>query len=234
MIDKPVMLITGTSRGLGLNLAKHYSVNGFFVVGCSRNITTINNENFFHLSGDISDMDFIKSILNHIKTNYGRLDVLINNAGLSSALYLLMQSSKHINDVVNTNLIAALNMTRESVKLMKNNKFGRIINFSSVHVPLATEGTTIYSSIKAAIEQFSRIAAKEIAGYGITINSLGLSLVNETGMVSDLSDKIKENIFSNLAIKKNLEIADIIHLIDFIIDKKTNFITGQTIYTSGV
>ena len=131
-----------------------------------------------------------------IRKKYGRLDVLINNAGVASENHVLLTPLKEAHDSLNTNFIGTFIFCRESVKLMKMNQHGRIINISSIHVPLALAGTSIYSSSKAAIEQFSRVLAREVFQFGITINILSLSVVKDTGMEIALKEKIKRKILN--------------------------------------
>ena len=105
-----------------------------------------------------------------IRKKYGRLDVIINNAGIASYTHALLTSLKELQNVLDTNFVGTFLCCREAVKLMKRNKYGRVINISSIHVPLATIGTSIYGATKASIEQFSRVLAQEVFQFGITIN----------------------------------------------------------------
>jgi 3-oxoacyl-[acyl-carrier protein] reductase len=234
MNSNPVMLITGTSRGIGRFLAEYYLEQGFTVIGCSRSESTIKHNEYLHYLVDLRDSSDIKRMFGNIKAALNRIDILINNAGISSSNFVMLMSDDHIEDVTKSNFISNIEIIRDSIKIMKKNKFGRIINISSVHVPLASEGTSLYSSLKSAIEQFSRVISKEIASYGITINNIGLSFFKDSGMYENLSDTMRMKLNSIFTVKPELDINDLSHLINFLIDRKTDFITGQTIYTSGV
>ena len=117
---------------------------------------------------------------------------------------------------------------------MKRNKYGRVINISSIHVPLATIGTSIYGATKASIEQFSRVLAQEVFQFGITINLLSLSVVMGSGMAESLPDDIAHELLQRTVSKIQLDFKDVSHAIDFFISKKSKLITSQTLYLGGV
>src|SRR4030042_290440 len=103
MNDKPVIIITGTSKGIGRYLAEHYSGTGFMVIGCSRGITDFKNDNYQHYYLDVSDETAVKGLFMKIRNEYGRIHGLINNAGLSSVNYAMLTSGKESQDILNTN-----------------------------------------------------------------------------------------------------------------------------------
>ena len=123
---------------------------------------------------------------------------------------------------------------RESVKLMNINKYGRIINISSIHVPLGIEGTSIYGASKAATEQFSKVLAREMFQYGITVNTISLSVVKDTGMESSLTNQTKQNILDQTISKSILSISDVIYAINFFISEKSTMVTNQILSIGGV
>ena len=225
MIDKPVMIITGTSRGIGKYLAEYYTQNGFSIIGCSRDKIDFELNNYQHYCLDTSNEVSVKKMFKEIRKKYGRLDILVNNAGLSSENHVLLTSLTEVHDSLNSNFIGTFIFCRESVKLMKTNQHGRIINISSIHVPLALIGTSIYSSSKASVEQFSRVLAREIFQFGITINTLSLSVVK---------GKTKDKILNQTISKNELNINDVIHAVNFLIDKKSKMVSNQILYLGGV
>jgi len=234
MIDKPVMIITGTRKGIGKYLAEYYIQNGFSVIGCSRDNVDFELNNYQHYCLDVSDESLVKKMFKEIRKKCGRLDVLINNAGVSSENHVLLTPLKEAHDSLNTNFIGTFIFCRESVKLMKMNQHGRIINISSIHVPLALAGTSIYSSSKAAIEQFSRVLAREVFQFGITINILSLSVVKDTGMEIALKEKIKRKILNQTISKDQLNIYDVIHALNFFINEKSKMVSNQILCLGGV
>ena len=117
---------------------------------------------------------------------------------------------------------------------MKKIKYGRIVNISTIHVPLCTIGTSIYGASKASIEQFSKVIAREIFPLGITINTIALSIVKSMGMSKIISENTQLEILSRSISKSQLEPEDIVNAIDFIISNKSKMITNQIIYLGGI
>jgi len=234
MINKPVMIITGTRKGVGKYLAEYYVDKGFQVIGCSREMIDYELMNYKHYNIDVSDESSVKKMFIEIRKKYHRLDVLINNAGIASMNHILLTPLKEVQEILNTNFIGAYLFCRESVKLMQKNKYGRIVNFSSIHIPLATVGTSIYGASKAAIEQFSKILAKEVFQFGINVNILALSIVKDTGMGNVLTDEMKGKILNRSISKSELNISDVTHTIDFFINEKSTMITNQSVCLGGV
>jgi len=228
------MIITGTSKGIGKNLAKYYLENGFIVIGCSRGDMDIQLNNYQHYCLDVSNESLVKKMFKEIRKKYGRLDVLINNAGISSENHVLLTPLKKAQDSLDTNFIGTFLFCRESVKLMKINQYGRIINISSIHVPLASVGTSIYGASKAAIEQFSGVLAREVFQFGITINILSLSVVKYTGMEHALAQEIKHKILDQTISKEQLDIDDVINAVNFLIDEKSKMVCNQILCLGGV
>jgi 3-oxoacyl-[acyl-carrier protein] reductase len=147
--------------------------------------------------------------------------------------HTLLTPLSTVNKLFDTNFTGTFLFSRQAVKLMKKNNFGRIVNFSTVAVPLNLEGEAIYAASKSAIEQFTKVFSKEVASMGITVNTIG-----PTPIATDLIKavpKIKiEELLAQQAIKRLGNFDDIINIIDFYTDSKSNFITGQTIYLGGV
>lgn len=228
------MLITGTRTGLGRKLTDHYTSHGYHVVGCSRGPFETTLPNYEHFQLDIIDEQAVKKLFSHIRKTYKRLDVLINNAGVTSANYILLTPLANARQVMETNVLGTFLCCREAVKLMMPQSFGRIINLSSIHVPLATIGTAVYGASKSAVEQFTRVFAKEVAPNGITVNCLGLSLVRDTGMVDAMDKEVVATLLNSLASKSMLDVADVIHSIDALISQSGTAITGETIFTGGI
>ncbi len=228
------MLITGTRNSIGKYLAQYYVEKGFLVVGCSRGNIDYKLKNYHHFCLNLTDEPLVKKMFSEIRKKYGRLDVLINNAGISSKNHVLLTPLTEVNDVLNTNFVGTYLFCREAVKLMKRKKFGRIINISSVHVPLALVGTSIYGASKAAVEQFSKVLAKETFDFGVTVNSLSLSVVKNTGMENALTDKLKNEILNQTISKVQLSFHDVTNAINFFISEESEKLTNQVLCLGGV
>jgi 3-oxoacyl-[acyl-carrier protein] reductase len=228
-----VILITGSSRGIGYNLVKYFLSQGHDVIGCSRSVNELQHNKYKHFCLDVSDEKEVNDLFVNIRKEYGRLDVLINNAGLASMNHTILTPLGTVNKLFDTNFKGTFLFSRQAVKLMKKNYFGRIINFSTVAVPLNLEGEAIYAATKSAIEQFTKVFSKEIASLGITINTIGPTPV-ETDLIKAVPKNKLEELIAQQAIKRLGNFDDIINVINFYIDTKSNFITGQTIYLGGV
>ncbi len=148
MIMNKRILITGTSRGIGKYLAEYYSSLGNQVFGCSRGNSKNTLVNYTHFRLDICDEQSVKKMFSKIRTENGGIDILINNAGIASMNHSLLTNMSTVEKILNTNIIGTFLFCREAAKLMQINKFGRIINFSTVAVPLSIEGEAVYASSK--------------------------------------------------------------------------------------
>ena len=209
-----VILITGTSKGIGKYLAEYYLNKEYFVCGCSRNKSDIKNKNYRHFQLDVADETAVVETLREIRKEFNRLDVLINNAGIASMNHFLLTPLKTINDIYKTNVTGAFLFSREAVKLMKKNKIGRIINMSSVAVQLNIEGESVYASSKAALNSFTKILAKEISPYNITVNAIGLAPM-KTDLIKNVPDEKIEKLLNQTTVRiihKRLQLSGMISL----------------------
>ncbi len=233
MSEKPVVVITGTRTGIGKFLAEYYVKKGFYVIGCSRKQVDFELKNYQHFYLDISDEPAVKKMYNQVRKTYGRLDALINNAGIASMNHALLTTIDTVNKVFSTNVVGTFLSCREAAKLMQMNKFGRIINFATVATPLRLEGEAVYASSKAAVVSITQILARELADMGITVNAIGPVPV-KTDLIRAVPREKIESLINRQAIRRYGEFKDIVNVIDFFLKKESNFITGQVIYLGGI
>ena len=233
MINKPVMLITGTRKGIGKYLAGYYSKKMYQVIGCSRGLIDYKLDNYQHFSLDVCDEKDVKRMFSQIRKSYGRLDILINNAGIASMNHALLTTMDTVHKIYGTNVFGTFLFCREAAKIMQRNQYGRIVNFSTVAVPLKLEGEAIYASSKAAVISLTQILARELADIGITVNAIGPTPV-KTDLIKSVPVEKLERLIERQSIHRYGEYGDIINVIDFFIKPESNFITGQVIYLGGV
>lgn len=232
--DKPVMVITGTSRGIGLYLVNYYINRGFIVIGCSRTNIAFENINYKHIIADISSEEEIINVFRIIRSEYKRLDFLINNAAINPAiLNVTFLPYETIQKIFKTNVFAPIVFCREAIKIMSRKKFGRIINMGSMATRHEVAGEALYTATKASINAFTRVLSKEVSNLGITVNVLAPSVI-ETDLSKAINQDALQEVLNRNAIKKYGELIDISNSIDYLIRKESQSVTGQVIYLGGV
>lgn len=227
------ILITGTSRGLGQALVLHYLARGATVFGCARGPAAVTHTQYTHLCADVTDEGAIKDVARAVRDTAGGLDVLINNAGVAGMNPIALTTLDAARRMLDTNLLGTFLFTRTAIRLMRGTRSARIVNVSSVAVPLRLEGEALYAAAKSAVETFTRITAREVAPYGITCNAVGPSPVRTA-----LTDKIPRDKLDQLmqrqAIPRWAEPADVINVVDFFLKPESALVTGQIVYLGGV
>ena len=230
---KKVILITGTRKGIGKELAEYYLSLGFIVIGCSRGSSTIVNSDYRHHELDVSNEKVVVKMVRATKKEFSRIDILLNNAGIASMNHFLTTSYNTVQNIFNTNFVGTFIFSREVSKVMMKQKYGRIVNYTTVASALRLEGEAVYAASKGAIENFTQTISKEVAPYNITVNAIGPTPV-ETDLIKTVpKDKIAA-LLDKQAIKRFGTFEDIKNVIDFFIDDKSEFITGQIIYLGGI
>lgn len=228
-----VVLITGSRKGIGEYLVKHYLDLGHQVIGCSRRETIQNSDKYRHFCLDVSDETAVQQMFSEIKSTYGRLDVLINNAGIAAMNHVLLTPVKTAREIMETNFIGTFLMCREAGRLMRKNKFGRIVNFATVATPLKLEGEAAYAASKAAVISFTQIVAREFADFGITVNAVAPTPI-QTDLIKSVPQVKIDALIERQAIKRTGEFSDVANAVDFFIQSESGFITGQVLFLGGV
>src|SRR5215216_446069 len=216
MHSKPVALVTGSRKGIGRYISESLIRQGFIVVGCSRQRTDWDCEDYVHVLADVSDETQVKSLMREIKEQFGRLDVAVNNAGIASMNHAALTPVSAVERVMSVNFGGTFLVSRESLKLMKLRNFGRIVNISTIAVPMQLEGESIYAASKSAIETLTRVMAREFAPFGVTVNAVGPT-PTETDLIRNVPAASIQAILSRLAIKRAGTPRDIFNVIEFLI-----------------
>lgn len=232
-MSSQVILISGSRKGIGRYLTEYYVSRNLYVIGCSREASDYKAENYQHFCVDVSDESAVNRMFTAIYNQYNRLDILINNAGIASMNHLFLTPIGTLHRILNTNVVGTFLFCREAAKLMRHNKFGRIVNFSTVATPLKLEGEAIYSASKAAIVNLTQVLAYELAEFGITINAVGPTPI-KTDLTGSIPTEKIDRLIAQQAIKRWGEFRDIANVIDFFIRPESHFVTGQVIYLGGI
>ena len=231
--SKKTILITGNRKGIGRYLSEYYLEKGHNVIGCSRSLSDLKHNNYIHLICDVKEESIVKKTVKEGKKKFGNINVLINNAGKASLNHSILTPSKTIKDLFDTNYLGSFLFSRECSKQMIKKKWGRIINFSTIAVPLDLEGEMAYASSKSAIEKMSKILSKELSSYNITVNTIGPTPVY-TDLIKVVPKEKVEEIINMQTIKRFGDFKDISNVIDFFMSDESSFITGQKIYLGGL
>lgn len=232
-MDEKIIVITGARKGIGRYLSEHYLNKDFIVIGCSRSDSDLKHEKYEHYCLDVANEVAVKKMISTISKTYGKIDYLINNAGVASMNHSILTPLSVVEKIFKTNVFGTFLFCREVAKIMAKNKFGRIINFSTVGVPFRLEGEAIYTASKAAVEMLTKIFAKEFADMNITVNTVAPTPA-ETDLIKNVpKDKIQD-LLGRQALAKFSKYEDILNVVEFFINNRSDMISGQTIYLGGV
>ena len=233
-MTKKNIFISGASRGIGKSMAEHFAKSNFNVVGTSRNNFKFDKEleNLFPIKLDVTSRNDVKNCFDELKSKNLLPDILINNAGITADQLFLRMSDDDWDNVINTNLTGTFNLTKIFLKNMIKNKFGRIINISSISGLMGNPGQVNYSSSKAALNGFTKSLAKEVGSRNITVNCVAPGFI-DTDMTSYIGDNERNEILKQIPLNKFGLPEDISRLVMFLMSDEASYITGQTISIDG-
>jgi len=229
-----VIFISGASRGIGNSLAKYFAEKNYTVIGTSRNDFEFDfkSKNLIPIKLDITSRDDIKNCYKMLKEKNMLPDILVNNAGITSDQLFLRMKDDEWDNVISTNLTGVFNLTKVFIKNMIKNKYGRIINISSISGLMGNPGQVNYSASKSALNGFTKSLAKEIGSRNITVNNVAPGFI-ETDMTSYIDDKAKEDIIGTIPLRRFGRVEDVSELVYFLSSDNASYITGQTISVDG-
>lgn len=241
MENKKVAVITGGNRGIGLAIANKFAQNGYDIaITYVANIDKEELEKHFNELGaklllvesDVSNFASCEEATNKIIDEFGRIDVLVNNAGITKDNLLIRMSEEDFDKVINVNLKGTFNMSKHVSTYMMKQKHGKIVNISSVVGVAGNAGQVNYSASKAGIIGITKSMAKELASRNIYVNAVAPGFIN-TNMTEVLSDKVKENINAQIPLKRMGEAEEIAKVVYFLGSDESSYVTGQVINVDG-
>lgn len=237
-MEKEVVLITGGSRGIGAAIVKKLSEEGkivYFTYNKSEVESKVLADSLVdvhHLQLDISDYEQVEKTIKEIISKENKIDILINNAGITSDGSFLMMDKNKWSNVIDTNLNGSFYVSKFVAKTMLKQKKGRIINISSVVANIGSKGQANYIASKSAIEGLTKALAIELAPRGILVNAIAPGYI-ETDMTNGLDSKYKEEVINKTLLKRCGSVDEIADVVSFLCSKSSSYITGQIITVDG-
>ncbi len=228
-----VALVTGSRRGVGRLICEHFLKEGATVIGFARGEATLTHERYRHFQVDIAEPNEIQKTFLALRREFPTLHILVNNAAVLTSQYALIMAAGAAKNMVDTNLLGPFLISREAAKLMRKEKWGRIINISSMAVSLEPMGDSMYAACKAGLMTMGNIMAKEFAPFHVTVNTLAISAI-ATDMLSQLPQDKIQDVIDGLPISRFAQDDDILNVLDFFASDRSSYLTAQTLYLGGV
>lgn len=228
-----IVVITGARRGVGKSITKHFLENDATVIGLSRGHDEFSNPQYFPFEVDVSKAKDVQDVFIKIQKQFGRVDIVINNAAVLTSQYSMIMPASNAQAMVDINLLGTFFVSREAAKIMKKNKVGRIINIGSMAASLEPIGDSLYAACKAGVSTLANVMSKEFSSFNVTCNTLGITAI-ETEMLAQLPREKIDAIIKNLPVPRYAQPDDIFNVIDFFAADRSSYITAQTIFLGGI
>lgn len=237
-----VAFITGGTRGIGRQIAMTLAMAGYDIAVNYRteneDLTITKSEiekcnvKCLPVQGDVSSFEDGENMVKQVIEQLGRVDVLVNNAGITKDTLLMRMKKEDFEDVLQVNLVGTFNVTKSVIPYMMKQKEGRIINLSSVVGISGNAGQANYAASKAGIIGFTKSLAKEVGSRNILVNAVAPGFI-ETQMTDVLKEEIKEEIKKTIPLKRMGTVEDVANVVKFLASNESSYITGQVIQVDG-
>jgi len=234
-LTNKVVLITGATGGIGGAIAKQMKVAGATVVVTGRKMDALDNafdDGFIKIAADLSNDGAAEKLINDTIERAGRIDVLINNAGITADTLMMRMSDEQFDNVINVNLRSTFKLCRAAVIPMMKQRFGRIINMASIIGVIGGPGQANYAASKGGMIAMTKSIAAEVASRGITANCIAPGFI-KTPMTDVLSDELKKTYLSQIPAGRFGEPIDVANTCVFLASNEAAYINGQTIHVNG-
>ncbi|WP_060871533.1 3-oxoacyl-[acyl-carrier-protein] reductase [Staphylococcus aureus] len=235
-------LVTGASRGIGRSIALQLAEEGYNVAvnyaGSKEKAEAVVEEikakgvDSFAIQANVADADEVKAMIKEVVSQFGSLDVLVNNAGITRDNLLMRMKEQEWDDVIDANLKGVFNCIQKATPQMLRQRSGAIINLSSVVGAVGNPGQANYVATKAGVIGLTKSAARELASRGITVNAVAPGFI-VSDMTDALSDELKEQMLTQIPLARFGQDTDIANTVAFLASDKAKYITGQTIHVNG-
>lgn len=243
MNDNKVALITGGSRGIGEKIAERFAQAGYnLIINYVSNIENVEeleakikgnaNIEILFIQSDVTSFESCENMVNEAIEKFGHIDVLVNNAGITKDTLLMRMKEEDFDKVINVNLKGTYNVTKNVIPYMMKQKYGKIVNISSVVGVSGNAGQANYAASKAGIIGFTKSIAKELASKNILANCVAPGFI-KTDMTDVLSDSVKESINSQIPLKKMGTAEEVANAVYFLGNEENTYITGQVLNVDG-
>ena len=236
-METRVAMVTGAAKGIGKAISERFIEEGYVTVlidlddHAGMHLAQTLGKNAHYLSCDISNSDAVKSLFETLKSRFQRLDVVVNNAGIIRDNVIWKMPEEDFDKVIDVNLKGTWLMCKYAGTLMREQLNGRIINIAS-RAWLGNRGQSNYSASKAGVVGMTRVLALELGKYGVYVNAIAPGLIN-TPLTQKLPDEVLEKLINAQPTRSMGQPEDVANMVAFLSDKRTHFITGQTLYVDG-